>query len=395
MTVAVRAETSPLLGYLALYVALYGAYGAESAYMPAFFESHGVPVERIGVVFAAGTLVRIASGTAIGRLADRLQRRRQVLAIAAGLSGLVGSAYFAAFGFLPLLGVSMAQAAATASLSPLSDALAVAAADEGRRFQYGWVRGVGSAAFVAGTLLSGQLIDRLGLSCIIVASSLLFLAMAVCAMRVEAPKIDDRGPTLAAGAFRALWEIAPYRRLLFVVALVMGSHALNDTFAVISWRAAGYSSAEISVLWSESVLAEVAMFFVIGPWLLARLGAVRCAGLSALAGVVRWGVMGATNAMPALFGVQALHGVTFALLHLAAMQIIANSVPNRLAATAQSVYGAFALGIASATLTVASGYLYAELGLRAFWVMAALCAIAAPLVGGLATAAPQRMRQPV
>ena len=351
--------------------------------MPAFLLSHGLPVERIGLVLAAGTVVRIASGPTIGLLVSSLQQSRQVLTIAAGLSGTVGWAYLAAFGFLPLLAVSMAHAAATASLAPLSDALAVVAASEGRGFQYGWVRGAGSAAFIFGILLSGQLIEQFGLSCIIVTSSVLFLAMAVCAARVSARR-GGVGPSNAvAGAVKSLWAIAVYRRLIFVAALVIGSHAVNDSFAVIDWRAAGYDSRTISFLWSESVLAEVVVFFLLGPWLIARLGPARCTGISAGAGVLRWSIMGATTWMPALVGVQALHGLTFALLHMTAMQIIAKSVPERLAATAQTVYGALALGIASAALTFASGYLYGWLGTRAFWVMAVLCALVLPWVGGI------------
>ena len=385
---------SALTGFLLLYVALYSAYGTELAYMPAFLLSHGLPVERIGVVLAAGIVVRIASGPAIGRLADRLRRRKQALTVAAALSGFVGWAYTIAFGFLPLLGVSMAHAAATASLAPLSDALSVAAASEGRDFQYGWVRGAGSAAFVVGTLLSGQLVDRFGLTCIIVTSSVLFLAVALCAARVSTRRKDTGPSDAAAGAFRSLWAISVYRRLILVAVLVIGSHALNDAFAVISWRAAGYSSGVISLLWSKSVVAEVAVFFTLGPWLIARLGPVRCAGLSALAGVLRWGVMGATTWMPALVGVQPLHGLTFALLHLVAMGIIAKSVPERLAATAQTVYGTLALGIASAALTFESGYFYGWLGIRAFWAMAALCAFALPLVGGIGTPSSRQEMSP-
>jgi PPP family 3-phenylpropionic acid transporter len=382
------ASAKALPGFLLLYGALFCAYGTESAYMPAFLLSHGLPVERVGLVLAAGMVVRIASAAALGRLADRLRRRKQVLTVAAALSGLVGSAYMIAFGFLPLLGVSMAYAAASASLAPLSDALAVATASVGRGFQYGWVRGAGSAAFVLGTLLSGQLVDRFGLACIIVTSSVLFLAMALCAARVNA-RPEDTGPSdAAAGAFRSLWAISAYRRVVFVAVLVMGSHALNDSFAVISWRAAGYGSGVISLLWSDSVVAEVAVFFLLGPWLIARFGPARCACLSAVAGVLRWGVMGATTSMPALFGVQSLHGLTFALMHLVAMGVIAKTVPERLAATAQTVYGALALGIASAVLTFASGYFYEWFGMRAFWTMAALCACALPFVAGIGVADP-------
>jgi PPP family 3-phenylpropionic acid transporter len=81
--------------------------------------------------------------------------------------------------------------------------------------------------------------------------------------------------------------------------------------------------------------------------------------------------------------VQGLHGFTFALLHLAAMRVIGTAVPDRLSATAQSVYGNLALGLASAALTFVSGYIYADLGLHAFWVMAALCGLALFAVRGL------------
>jgi len=69
--------------------------------MPAFLLSHGLPVERIGLVLAAGIVIRIARGPAIGRPADRLRRRELVLTVAAGLSGLVGWTYTIAFGFRP------------------------------------------------------------------------------------------------------------------------------------------------------------------------------------------------------------------------------------------------------------------------------------------------------
>ena len=264
-----RSPRTALASFLALCADLYSAYGTESAYMPAFLLSQGLPVERIGLVLAAGTVVRIASGTVIGRVADRLQRRKQVLAAAAGLSDPVGWTYLGAFGFLPLLAVSVAHATATASLAPLSDALAVAAASKRSGFQYGRVRGVGSAAFVCGTLFSGQLVDRFGLPCIIAASGVLFLTMAFCAARVSASQGGNPSSDATQGAFRILWTISAYRRLIFVAALVIGSHAVNDAFAVITWRAAG--SEAISLLWSESVAAEVASF------LLKQLGPARCA----------------------------------------------------------------------------------------------------------------------
>ena len=374
--------------FLLLYGSLYAAYGTESAYMPAFLQSHGLAFEQIGIILAAGTIVRILVGPAAGRLADHLDAHKSVVTTAAGLSGVIGPAYLLAFGFAPLLAISMAHAAVTASLAPLSDALSMAASAKERTFQYGWVRGAGSAAFVAGTLLSGQLIDRFGLSSIIVSSSLLFLVMAVCATSVPAPVTSPHSAGKEPGAFRTLWKIAAFRRLIVVAVLVIGSHALNDTFAVIQWGNAGYGSFAISLLWGESVLAEVAVFFFVGPWVIFRLGIRGAAALSASAGVIRWTVMATTTSATALVAVQALHGLTFALMHLAAMGIIVRSVPNRLSATAQTLYGPGALGTASAIMTLASGYLYARFGMQAFWGMAALCIIALPLIRSMEAPAP-------
>jgi PPP family 3-phenylpropionic acid transporter len=357
--------------------------------MPAFLRSHGLALEQIGLVLAAGTIVRIVAGPAVGRFSDHLGAHKMAVTTAAGLSGVIGLAYTLAFGFAPLLAVSMAHAAVTASLAPLSDALSVTASAEGRAFQYGWVRGAGSAAFVAGTLLSGQLVERFGLSSIIISSSVLFLVMALCALRIVVPVARwDSAENARSGAFRALWSIVVFRRLIVVVVLVIGSHALNDTFAVIHWREVGYGNLAISLLWCESVVAEVVVFLSLGPWLIARLGARGAAALSAGAGVIRWTVMATTSSLPALAGVQALHGLTFALMHLAAMGIIARTVPDRLSGTAQTVYGTAALGIASAVMTVASGYLFGWFGIQAFWGMAALCAMALPLVRGISAPAP-------
>ena len=85
----------------------------------------------------------------------------------------------------------------------------------------------------------------------------------------------------------------------------------------------------------------------------------------------------------ALSLIQPLHGVTFALLHLACMRMLAQSVPDALAATAQAIYGTVGVGAATALLTLVSGWLYARLGAAAFGIMSALCLAALPIARSL------------
>ncbi|MFV2489107.1 MFS transporter, partial [Escherichia coli] len=65
--------------------------------------------------------------------------------------------------------------------------------------------------------------------------------------------------------------------------------------------------------------------------------------ISAICGVVRWGIMGATPAVPGVIVVLILHCGTFTVCHLAAMRYFAarlGSVGIRL----QGVYSAVAMG---------------------------------------------------
>ena len=81
--------------------------------------------------------------------------------------------------------------------------------------------------------------------------------------------------------------------------------------------------------------------------------------------------------------VQPLHGLTFALLHLACMRLIVQVMPIRLAATAQSIYGTLCVGLTTALLTLASGVMYEQMGGHAFLVMAALLFVGTASVHGL------------
>ena len=365
-----------------LYAALFGAFGTESPFFPSFLAQRDLSPAEIGMVLAAGTLVRLTSGPLAGMAADLFGTKR-ILAIAAGLAGMIILLYLTGASFWPLLFVCMLHSVAITPMNPLADALALPASVREGVFSYGWVRGVGSASFVVGTLASGVLVAHFGLDSIIVSASLLFILMVAPIPWLPQPPTANAGTVK--GALLILLAIPPYRRMLVIAAMVIGSHAMSDTFAVIHWRASGIGSIAISTLLAEAVVSEIVVFIFLGPPILRRLGPARCLGIAASAGILRWAVFAMTTKVGVLAVTEPLHGLTFALLHLACMRIILVTVPERLSATAQAVYGTLFLGIASATLTLASGSLYGRYGAHAFWSMSLLCAAALPLTRGLTT----------
>ena len=378
---------SPLANFVALYTALYSAFGAVSPFLPAYFGSRGLTAQQIAVVVAVGTALRLVSGPLVGRLADWQRMWRGALSVCAGGAGAVAIAYVSAHAFVAFLLVNLAQSILLAPLTPIADAMALSASREtaGKGFEYGWVRAAGSTAFVAGLIVSGRAVGSLGLVVIIWLNALLLVVGSLVALSLPNIQVKDVSPPAHhAGNFRQLLEMRLFRRLLLVAALVLGSHALHDTFAVIRWRDAGISTATASLLWSESVAAEVIVFLLAGPLLVRRIGPAYAAMLAAGAGIVRWTILGATTQIVPLALVEPLHGLTFALLHLAAMRLISDTVPSHLAATAQALYGTLAVGLSTTLLTLASGSLYMWLGGQAFYIMAILCAGAIPFARGMA-----------
>jgi len=376
----------PLTRFILLYAAMYAAFGVASPFLPAFLSTRGLPPEQLGVVLGAGTAVRLLTSPVAGRIGDLIHSLRGVLVLCIALAGAVTLGYLGAHGFSLLLGMSLLHAASLAPITVLADALALGSAapprDSGRRgFEYGWVRGTGSAAFIAGTMLSGRAVSAFGLDLIVVLQAALLGAAAFAAVLV--PELVHGHATTAVRApargFFTVLRLPRFRNLVLVAALILGSHAMHDAFAVIRWSAAGITPVTASLLWSESVAAEVLVFFVIGPSLVTRLTPAGALAIAALAGILRWAVAAQTTDVMALALVQPLHGITFALLHLACMRLIAALVPQGLEGTAQAIYATVGIGAAVASLTIISGVLYARVGAQGFWIMAALCALALPL----------------
>ena len=378
--------------FVTVYAFLYAAFGVLSPFLPALLREHGLHAEEIGVVLAASTGIRVLAGPAIGHAADRLHRHTSILCGCALAAAVAGFGYLMMHGLGSLLIVGLLHAAMLAPIAPLSDALATTAAheseSEGRtRFDYGWLRASGSAAFIVGTMLSGWAAGKIGLPSIIWCSGALLVIGGIAALGLPKLPVEDVAHSEARPPIARDWalllRLAVYRRMLVIAALVEGSHALHDAFSVIRWRAAGIELPIVGLLWSESVFSEVVVFLLIGPRIVRLIGPSGACALAAGAGVIRWTVAAFTTS-PVLLGlVQPLHGLTFALLHLACMRLIVQVVPVRLAATAQSIYGTLCVGLATALLTLASGLLYERMGGSAFLVMAALCLLALPLCAGL------------
>lgn len=377
---------SAFIRFVLLFSALYLGFGVASPFLPRFLASRQLSLEQIGFLLALGNAVRLLAGPSAGRLADRIHALREVLSVCIGFAAVMALAFATAQGFSALLWLTIGYAAMLAPTASLADALALASARSTSRsvrsnFEYGWVRGVGSAAFIVGTIGSGQAVNQLGAAVSLYLQAACLAAAAAAARLVPAaasPHLEAVPQQAAPNRILDLARLADFRLVVLIASLILGSHALHDAFVMILWADLGMGAGASGILWAESVAAEVLVFWL-GPSLLRRVRPETGMALAAGAAVLRWALTARTGSIAGFAVIEPLHGFTFALLHLCCMRVISAVVPPALAASAQTLY-AFGIGVTSTLLTFSSGWLYSRFGAEGFWAMAALAAASLPVI---------------
>lgn len=341
-------------------------------FWPRWLEAQGLSAEQVGQVLAGALIGKVISGLFFGAMADKLGRRKAViLTVALILLAGILSLHFLT-GYWNILIVWTIAGSLHTTLIPLADSLSLQAQRRGM-IDYGRVRLWGSISFIlvslgVGAYLTGRSDDEI-LTLLSIAAALTVVAVLLL------PDIVGQKGGKARTAFAETLRLPGFAPVILMFALLQSSHATLYGFGSLHWGNEGHSEFVIGFLWAEGVVVEV-LLFALGGKLLLRLGIKGLALLAIFGGLVRWLLLGAFAELEVLLLVQILHAFTFAATHLAAVTYVATRVPDRLGSTAQSLYDTLAMGVIFAIAMWVSGILFAEIGGRAFWVMAGLSGLA-------------------
>lgn len=358
--------------WLALsYFTYFFSYGIYLPFWSVWLKGEGIPPETIGILLGAGLVARFLGSLLI---APRVKDPAYLIT-ALRLLALLSLAFAVGFcfgnGWAWLMLVIAGFNLFFSPLVPLTDALA-ATWQRQITLDYGRVRLWGSLAFVIGSALTGKLVSVWGHNAILF--SLLISILAMLVGMLLKPSVLPQGETRAQNEptrpWRELLSEAPVWRFLLCVTLLQGAHAGYYSFASIYWEEAGYSAATIGYLWSLGVVAEV-VIFASSNFLFRRWNARNLLLLSAVCGLLRWGLMATTTEIGWLLLVQVLHCGTFTVCHLAAMRFIAARQGAEVIRL-QAVYSALAMGGGIAVMTVVAGFLFEHYQGGVFWVMVAV-----------------------
>jgi PPP family 3-phenylpropionic acid transporter len=383
-----RGYGRPAARLAAFYAAAFLVLGVQLPFWPVWLAGHGLDAQQIAGVFAAAIWAKVVATPAIGALADRIGRRRTVMAVLAGIACLAYAVLWPERGLWPLLALNLLAGVAQSALLPLGDAVTLAAVRE-RGLDYGRIRVWGSLSFVLASVGGGIALamipattgpDNRVLALVLIASSILVGACLAIPSGAAGRRGADDATSAAASRWRAIRRLLSDPRFWLLVvsaSALQASHQLYYGFGTLYWRGLGISDSVIGVLWAEGVVAEIVLFWYGAP-IVARLGPLGLLALGGVGGIVRWSLMGLVPGLAAAAVLQLLHALTFGASHLGAMYLLARSVPPAAAASAQSLYAALSAGLGSGLVMLAAGALYARYGGQAYLFMALLSA------GGLA-----------
>jgi PPP family 3-phenylpropionic acid transporter len=357
------------------YAAIFVGTGAAGPYMPLWFAAHGMSGAEIGIILSAPMLARVVTAPAIAIWADGFRLRRTPLMLMGAAVALAYALLAAPFGFWWQLGVWFCAASIFSSLSPLMDVMALTRArTEG--FNYGWPRGVGSAAYIVANVVVGGLLTRYASDLVLywLIAAALIAAVGAQALLPDDPVRHGAAPGLAE-RFKGVSELL--RDPLFMTAvgsagLIQSAHAFYYAFSALVWRGQGISEAVTGWLWGLGVAVEILFLWFMEPWR-RSIGPRRLLVLAGAAAVVRWTALAFDPPFWALFPLQALHALTFAATFLAALQLTERlSTPSN-ATAAQAINSALSGGMLAGMATIASGWLFDQAGSAGYLVMSAMC----------------------
>ena len=369
------------------YGATFGMIGTHLPFFTVWLKAVGIDAWWIGIIGAVPSLTRFTILPFVTSAAEKYSLRGALTVTA--LATAIG---FAVIGTQHLPLAVLLVYAVTCSLwtpmMPLTDAYALRGV---ARFglNYGPLRLWGSAAFVAGALACGMLVDIVAARHLIWIIAALGLLGAIASLGLQPLDRPKAAPAAVKGA-SALLRDRGFLAIIVASALTQGSHAAYYTFASISWQAAGLGGLTIAGLWVLGVLAEIVVFalsprFTLSPALLVVIGA--------LSAVARWLITAQEPSVAVLAVVQLAHGLTYGLTQVGTMSLLVRHVPIHMMARGQG-YLAACGGIVTTAASILSGMVYAGYGARVYYVMAAMALVAAVIMwlarGAIGASAPQR-----
>jgi PPP family 3-phenylpropionic acid transporter len=351
---------------LSMWMAFFVFWCGAAAFLPylgVYYESVNLKGSQIGQLNSIPYFVSFFSSIIFAFLSDVTRRHKLVLTLCVlGITGVL-FVYPSARTFAAFVPIVLAYSLLHAPISPILDETALASLEKPEH--YGKIRVGGSIGWGIMVLITGYLIDNLGLGLPIIFYIYIFFNFIFLINIGIMPSIR-RHPASSAKPVSPMriWEMVrlPGFMLFMLVIIVWGiGESSISNFLFLHIKSLGGSSTLMGIALSVSLIGEI-ITFTFAHKIQARLGPHKMI-LAAFIVLFTWltglSLIRNPNAIPFF---QVFGGAGFALLQSGSVAYVDQRAPREIGTTAQAVRGALYFGLGAGVGAIISGMLYESFG---------------------------------
>ncbi|HLR59817.1 MAG TPA: MFS transporter [Pseudogracilibacillus sp.] len=349
------------------------------SFLPLYLNFKGLSGTEIGWVLAVGPLASIISQPFWGFLSDKYRTVKWVL-----IMTIVGMLIFSVLFFQMnhLIFILMFGALFYFFSSPvgaLGDSLAQRQADS-LAISFGSIRTWGSIGFALSSLIIGQLLDIYGVAFMRWPYLLFGTILLIIAFQIRDVKIADNEQTISLKDLKLLFSNKPFIYFLLIMMFITITHRANDSFIGLFITELGGSESLVGVGWFIALVSEALIFAFAYKWF-KKDHALFFIILASILYTIRWIIFAlSTSPMIILLG-QVLHGLTFGIFYLSALDYITRLIPHALKSSGHLIFYSVFFGVSGIIGSLGGGLLIDHLsGNHLYFILSLLTLVGASLL---------------
>ncbi|GAA0463812.1 MFS transporter [Alkalibacillus silvisoli] len=341
------------------------------SYIPIYLADLGLSGTEIGWVLAIGPLAALISEPFWGYMSDKYKTVKRILVFLLMALLLVSIVFFNVYSLSFLLTFAFLLYFFSAPIGAFGDSLAQRRADQ-LSISFGTIRTWGSIGFAVSSLIVGQYATIVGIEYIIW-PYLLFgsLALLVTFKLIDAEPAKE---SVSLKSVKKLFQNGPLMLFLFFIMFITISHRTSDSFIGIYIIELGGTESLVGISWFVGVISEAIIFATAFYWFKKYHTLIFIIFAGALY-TVRWFLYGVIHDPWIVIGLQFMHGLTFAVLYLAAFDYITRLIPKVVQSTGHLMFHTVFFGISGIIGSLMGGTIIDHYSVNALYTVLGVFAL--------------------
>lgn len=353
------------------YFSYFAAIGIYVPYWTLYLRDLGLSSLQIGTLYAIPSLCRIIVPPLSGYFADRFNRRRSLLIIAA-LGQLIPLSlilWMHSYGYLLFL--ISAFAIFNSTVLPLGEATVQEEHEKGS-LDYGRTRLWGTLSFILLAITFGKLLDFAGNSWILIGIIVCFALNFFITFVMPEGKMSFK---LQHDKVRVAF-LTPNTWIFFACVMLMSiGHGTFYGFYSIYLADLGFQESGIGIHWAVAATTEL-IVFMFASRIMTRFRVETLISFCCLAAVARWYLTATFTSFVLLTAFQSLHAFTFGLFHATCLTLLHRIFPAGSRSIGQSLYTTLGNGVGNFTGIMFAGIFWDQYGGKLFYTSSAIMVVA-------------------